>query len=190
MIGVNQLDTKEKLLYSAMKSIKEDGINGFTIRNVSKLCGISSAAIYKHYKNKSDLLNATIEYILDAWYAEVESITSKPTADYPEIITSLALYTIEFLSKNELYLPVIVAEIYSDYNYISYNSKVSHYFRDVLSKWTIHKSISHEKATKMAFLLQSIIISSILSIYNSHYEFDEKTKLMVGSCIAALFENI
>ncbi|MGL5675622.1 MAG: TetR/AcrR family transcriptional regulator [Cellulosilyticaceae bacterium] len=49
---------KETLIQKGLQLINEEGIEGFSLRKVAALCGVSHTAPYKHFKNKEELLGA------------------------------------------------------------------------------------------------------------------------------------
>lgn len=49
-------DLKGTLIEAAKLMIKKDGIESLTMRNISKLAGVSHAAAYRHFKDKEELL--------------------------------------------------------------------------------------------------------------------------------------
>jgi len=51
-----QTERQTQIMESALGLIAEKGIQGLTIKNLSKKIGISEPAIYRHFKNKSSIL--------------------------------------------------------------------------------------------------------------------------------------
>ncbi len=49
---------KRDLIEKGLELIVEKGINGFTLREVARRAGVSTAAPYHHFKNKAELLQA------------------------------------------------------------------------------------------------------------------------------------
>ena len=52
----NQTDRQTEILLVALELIGKKGIQGLTIKNISKEIGISEPAIYRHFASKSDIL--------------------------------------------------------------------------------------------------------------------------------------
>lgn len=52
----NQTDRQTEILLVALELIGEKGIQGLTIKNISKKIGISEPAIYRHFASKTDIL--------------------------------------------------------------------------------------------------------------------------------------
>ena len=52
---------QEEITKEAIKLISEKGIQGLTIKNLSKRIGISEPAIYRHFEGKTDILLKLLE---------------------------------------------------------------------------------------------------------------------------------
>ncbi len=51
-------DLRQTLMNNCLKMIEEKGVSGFTLREVARISGVSPAAPYHHFKNKTELLAA------------------------------------------------------------------------------------------------------------------------------------
>src|SRR5690606_16678764 len=56
-----QTDRQVQIIEESMRLIAEKGIQGFTIKNVSKAIGISEPAIYRHFESKTAILVAILD---------------------------------------------------------------------------------------------------------------------------------
>lgn len=71
------LHTKECLILATIEVIHENGLQGLTTRAVAKKQGISESTIFKHYKNKNELIIAVLGHFSQYDTAIIESIKSK-----------------------------------------------------------------------------------------------------------------
>lgn len=71
------LHTKESLILSTIVVISEHGLQGLTTREVAKRQGISESTIFKHYRNKNELILAVLEYFAQYDQAIIESLGLK-----------------------------------------------------------------------------------------------------------------
>lgn len=58
-------DTKEQILYTALSLFAKDGFEAASVSAIAGELGMTKGALYKHYKNKRDILDA----IVDRMYA-------------------------------------------------------------------------------------------------------------------------
>ena len=52
---------REQIAEAALAIVVEQGLGAVTVRRVAEAVGISAAALYRHYKNKADILRAVLE---------------------------------------------------------------------------------------------------------------------------------
>lgn len=52
---------REQIAEAALTLVVEQGLGAVTVRRVAEAVGISAAALYRHYKNKADILQAVLE---------------------------------------------------------------------------------------------------------------------------------
>lgn len=55
-------DRQKEIIDASIKLIDEKGIQKLTIKNLSKIIGISEPAIYRHFENKMDILLGILTY--------------------------------------------------------------------------------------------------------------------------------
>ena len=63
-------DTKTRIIFAAMKAVRQYGLEGVRVQNVSELAGISPGAIYRHFEGKNQLLEECFTYV-DRQAAEI-----------------------------------------------------------------------------------------------------------------------
>ena len=61
--GITLDDTKTRIILAAIKAVRQYGLEGVRIQNVSELAGISSGAIYRHFEGKAQLLVECFTYV-------------------------------------------------------------------------------------------------------------------------------
>ncbi len=52
---------REQIAEAALNIVSEEGVGGLTVRKVAKKVGFSAPALYRHFKNKSEILLAAME---------------------------------------------------------------------------------------------------------------------------------
>lgn len=60
--GITLDDTKERIIFAAMKAVRQYGLEGVRIQNVSELAGISPGTIYRYFDSKQQLLMECFTY--------------------------------------------------------------------------------------------------------------------------------
>jgi AcrR family transcriptional regulator len=75
------MDTRRKLLDCAIDELERSGVEAFSLRSVSAAAGLTPMAVYRHFPNKQELLEAAGREAFDTWKRRIESIrTTDPLA--------------------------------------------------------------------------------------------------------------
>jgi AcrR family transcriptional regulator len=97
-----------EIVDTALHLINESGIQGLTIKNLSKRIGISEPAIYRHYENKIEILVAVLDSF-SRFMGEIKTDVEKQSGSLSKIET---MFTAFFTAFNEN--PSLVAVIFAE----------------------------------------------------------------------------
>jgi AcrR family transcriptional regulator len=76
------MDTRSSIIEHALKELERKGLNDFSVRAVGKAVGLSAMAVYRHFKNKEDLLRAVGEAAFDSYNKAVAAIPDLPAEQW------------------------------------------------------------------------------------------------------------
>ncbi|MBT5759654.1 MAG: TetR/AcrR family transcriptional regulator, partial [Candidatus Marinimicrobia bacterium] len=78
----NYTERQNQIIQESIQLIAEKGIQGLTIKNISKAIGISEPAIYRHFENKDDIILAIISTMKQNTEEELSHVDeNNPTID-------------------------------------------------------------------------------------------------------------
>jgi len=104
-----QTDRQKEIVEAALELITEKGIQGLTIKNLSKKIGISEPAIYRHFDNKIQILISILEFFKD----NTEQIFKKELNNNDKAIDKIEhLFTRHFASFSTT--PSLVSVIFAE----------------------------------------------------------------------------
>ena len=113
-------DRQQQIIDESIKLIDSRGIQGFTIKNLSKEVGISEPGIYRHFENKFAILSA----ILDSFKRNIfenQVVSLNKSNDPLEKIKIFANRIFEIFTHNPALITVIFSEeIYQNEKQLSY----------------------------------------------------------------------
>lgn len=99
-------NTKEAILYEALKLFSDKGYNGVSVRDIAGQVGIKQSSLYKHYTSKQDIFDSLVK-TMQTRFMDSE-ICSLPCGELKEIAREYATVGNEILKK-------ISAEIFHFY---------------------------------------------------------------------------
>lgn len=92
-------NTKQKIMEESMKLFSVNGFDTVSIRTIAEAVGVGNSALYKHFKNKKEILNEivsySVEYYLSMGNKQMMQIQSE------EDLQTACLTMFEFQTKDE-----------------------------------------------------------------------------------------
>ena len=74
MSGTRTNDLRIALIQAGIEEINTYGANGLSLRRVATACNVSTAAPYKHFKDKKEFIAAIIDYVNEQWAVVQERV--------------------------------------------------------------------------------------------------------------------
>ncbi len=95
---------KEALIAKGLQLLNKEGVDGFSLRKVAVLCGVSHAAPYKHFQGKEELIAAIVEEVTASFRAALLQSLGQ-TGDQPLAqIREMGRQYVQFMVENPEYL--------------------------------------------------------------------------------------
>jgi AcrR family transcriptional regulator len=80
------MDTRQTIVECALRELDSEGLNGFSLRAVGSAAGLSAMAVYRHFRNKEDLLRAVGEEAFAAFLLRVAGIPDAPFREWMRLV--------------------------------------------------------------------------------------------------------
>ncbi|MBT7823052.1 MAG: TetR/AcrR family transcriptional regulator, partial [Candidatus Marinimicrobia bacterium] len=109
----NYTERQNQIIQESIQLIAEKGIQGLTIKNISKAIGISEPAIYRHFENKDDIILAIISTMKQNTEEELSHVDeNNPTID--KIKEMIQGHTDRFIKNPSLTAIIFSEEIFNN----------------------------------------------------------------------------
>ena len=106
-------DRQNQIIQESIQLIADKGIQGLTIKNISKAIGISEPAIYRHFENKDDIILAIISTMKQTTEEELSHVDeNNPTID--KIKKMIQGHTNRFIKNPSLTAIIFSEEIFNN----------------------------------------------------------------------------
>jgi AcrR family transcriptional regulator len=76
------VDTRQTIIECALRELETEGLGGFSLRAVGSAAGLSAMAVYRHFKNKEDLLRAVGEEAFAAYQLRFAALPDAPIQEW------------------------------------------------------------------------------------------------------------
>lgn len=97
-------DLKKQLIESSIYLLNNEGAESFSLRKVAKMCGVSHAAPYKHFKNKEELINETFKEVWKDFYLTLLEVKEKNSENPKLQLIELGKAYVKYMVDNPEYL--------------------------------------------------------------------------------------
>ncbi|QUH25800.1 TetR/AcrR family transcriptional regulator [Serpentinicella alkaliphila] len=97
-------DLRNSLIEAGIELINQEGAKQFSLRKVSRLCGVSQAAPYSHFQSKEDLLEAMQAHVVKQFMEILENaIKSCANPNDPSTLVQIGKSYVMFFINNPQY---------------------------------------------------------------------------------------
>lgn len=99
---------REELILAGIDEINIHGANGFSVRRVAEACNVSSAAPYKHFKDKKEFISAIVDYVNEQWAVAQDEVLAHCSDDPREQLVNVATFYVQFLMEKPFYRQILM----------------------------------------------------------------------------------
>jgi AcrR family transcriptional regulator len=95
------------MIQRGMQLLNEVSYEGFSLRKVAVICGVSHAAPYKHFKSKEELITAIVQEVSGSFKAALEDAVQMYPENPENQIIELGKCYVRFMVENPDYMRFI-----------------------------------------------------------------------------------
>ena len=174
---------KEELIEAGITLVAKEGLEGFSLRKVAAVCGVSHAAPYSHFENKDVLLEEMQNYITNNFSEELEKAIAK-CEKQENVLMELGFAYLQFFVMHPNYFVFL----FGKYNIAldltenadsERNYKPFEIFKSVVFQILSQKNYPKEKWNDAIIALWAFVhgITSLATMENITYNKKWETKL-------------
>ncbi|MBQ4578978.1 MAG: TetR/AcrR family transcriptional regulator [Clostridia bacterium] len=169
-------DLRQALIEAGIEEINQFGANDFSVRRVANACGVSTAAPYKHFKDKKELIGAIIDYVNEQWAVEQDRLLASCADDPRTQMVTVATGYIKFLMEKPYYRQTLMlknAEF--DNLYHRKRGEINSRTEQIMQRVKEAYHLSDEKWERKALMVRSLLFGSVFMFDSGEFEYSEKT---------------
>jgi TetR/AcrR family transcriptional regulator, fatty acid metabolism regulator protein len=107
---INNLSKRQsEIINAAIKLIGEGGIQALTIKNLSTEIGVAESALYRHFKSKTEVLNALLDYLGSFIVTHYDKVNRLEVSSF-EKIEKMISGQLKIFAENPPYAIVILSD--------------------------------------------------------------------------------
>ena len=168
-------DLRQDLIEAGIEEINMYGANDFSVRRVANACGVSTAAPYKHFKDKKEFIGAIIDYVNQQWAVEQDRLLASCADDPRTQMVTVAVGYIKFLMEKPYYRQTLMlknAEF--DNLYHRKRGEINSRTEQIMQRVKEAYHLSDEKWERKALMVRSLLFGSVFMFDSGEFAYNEK----------------
>lgn len=171
---------KNELIEAGIRIISEKGFDHLSLRNISRQCGVSHNAIYRHFDSKEQMINCCQEFVTQNLTTYLSQSIEGLDMSNPSTLKTLGLSYIEFYKEHPTYFSFLYRnsnlKIIFSMDEIENNYPPFDIFRKVCCTYCEHNNLPQNEGLKKLVHLWSLMHGIISLIISPNVEIDIKWK--------------
>ena len=188
--GGTQGNLREQLIQAGIRELGQQGVQRFSVRRIANECGVSCAAPYRHFENKSSFISAIFEYINDEWHNIGRRVALEDTdKSTRQTLVDVSMAYIHFLLDNPHFRSIIMLRMDGiDPKYLSHKGEVSRLSNELISRYCAEVGMSDEDRTRKTFAVRSLIYGASVMLDNGELAATAENYDMIARSIDREFD--
>lgn len=166
---------RQELINAGIEEINQYGASDFSVRRVASACGVSTAAPYKHFKDKKEFIGAIIDYVNEQWAVEQDRLLSECGDTPREQLVTVAVGYVKFLMEKPYYRQTLMlknAEF--DNLYHRKRGEINSRTQQIMKQVKETYGLSDERWEYKALLVRSLLFGSVFMFDSGEFTYNEK----------------
>jgi len=182
-------DLRSDLILAGIDEINAYGANEFSVRRVAAACRVSTAAPYKHFKDKKDFISAIIDYVNKQWAVVQDEVLANcedsPRAQMVEVATAY----VKFLMEKPYYRQILMLKN-ADFDNLYHrkpgeiNSRTEQIMASVKEAYGLSDAVWERKA----LFVRSLLFGSVFMFDSGEFKYSERALENIHYLINREFE--
>ena len=167
---------REELILAGINEINTYGANNFSVRRVAQACHVSSAAPYKHFKDKKAFVSAIIEYVNAQWAVVQDEIIAS-CGDHPrELMVEVTTGYLKFLMEHPHYRQILMLKNADfDNHYHRKHGEINSRTEQIMASVRNYYNLSDEVWRRKCLMFRSILFGAVVMFDSGEFTYNEDT---------------
>lgn len=180
---------REELIQSGIEEINIHGANGFSVRRVAEACHVSSAAPYKHFKDKKEFIASIIDYVNEQWAVVQDRILASCGDDVRKQMVEVAVGYVKFLMEHPHYRQTLMLKNADlDNLYHRKHGEINSCTEQIMYRVKETYHLPDDVWRRKTLMVRSILFGSVFMFDSGEFEYNEQALADIRYIINREFE--
>lgn len=167
---------RNELILAGINEINTYGANGFSVRRVADACNVSSAAPYKHFKDKKAFISAIIDYVNDQWAVVQEEILASAGPSPRSQMVNVAVGYVKFLMEKPYYRQTLMLKN-ADFDNLYHRKRgeLNSRTQQIMAKVKETYGLTDEVWRRKALMVRSLLFGAVFMFDSGEFKYTEES---------------
>jgi AcrR family transcriptional regulator len=164
----------QALILAGIEEINTYGANDFSVRRVAAACNVSTAAPYKHFKDKKELIGAIIDYVNEQWAVVQDEVLARCPEDPRSQMVEIAVAYTKFLMEKPYYRQTLMlknAEF--DNLYHRKRGEINSRTQQIMARIKDVYGLSDDVWARKALMVRSLLFGAVFMFDSGEFTYNE-----------------
>lgn len=174
-MGERKKNLRQELIQAGIEEINIHGANGFSFRRVANACQVSSAAPYKHFKDKKEFISAIIDYVNEQWAIAQDEVLASCPADPRSQMVAVAIAYVRFLMEKPHYRQTLMLKN-ADFDNLFHRKRgeVNSVTQRIMARVRETYGLSEEVWQRKALMIRSLLFGAVFMFDSGEFAYSEQ----------------
>ncbi|CAB1249504.1 HTH tetR-type domain-containing protein [Ruminococcaceae bacterium BL-6] len=178
---------KNELIETSIRIISEEGFDRLSLRNISTLCGVSHNAIYRHFDNKEQLIEACRNFVTESMVVHLTEALGDADYASAETLRKLSFAYVSFYQQHPTYYSFLYRnssiKIIFSLEPIEANYPPLELFRKAYRAYGEQNKLTSEECLTHLTRLWSLLHGLVALVISPNVEWDENWQKCLNDMI-------
>lgn len=167
---------RDALILAGIDEINRHGASNFSFRRVAESCHVSTAAPYRHFKDKKEFISAIVDYVNSQWFVVQDEAIGNCSDDPREQMVAVTTSYVKFLMENPHYRQILMLKN-ADFDNLYHrkrgemNSRTQQIMLAIKEKYNLSDEVWHRKS----LMVRSLLFGSVFMFDSGEFKYSEQS---------------
>ena len=180
---------RELLLRRGIEELNRYGLSNFSMRRVAESCGVTHAAITRHFGNRSGYIAAIIDGLNAEWSRRQADIMQTCPDDSRQLLVEFSIAYVTFLVENpHLRSILFLRDDDFDNAYHPLKSQMTGLTQQLVARYCSEVQMPDDVRVRKLYVVRALIYGAALMFDNGELPYNEENLAMVRANIDREFD--
>ena len=166
---------REELILAGIDEINTYGANNFSVRRVAQACHVSSAAPYKHFKDKKEFIAAIIDYVNEQWAVVQERTLAASGPEPRKQMVEVCVAYVRFLMEKPHYRQILMLKN-ADFDNLYHRKpgEINSRTQQIMAKVQETYGLPDLLWERKRLMVRSLLFGSVFLIDSGEFAYNER----------------